>query len=232
MIDEQRLAGDCGWCRHRAAGRRRARCRPADRPCRSPRSSACGSRGSCWRGRPTWPGWPPRPGRGPVPARPRGASTVGDVRARAQTVSPPGARLVDEPDPDAVPQPDHPRFGLGAENQRASISWRHGLRRLAVEVDDALGQRRLDDLLRNARPGGCIRARRRAADRRCWRSPSGCRRRTPRTRRSIAWSEFHSRRLAMIDLDIGAVEIGAHLHVLALAPPRPPRGFRRGLPTA
>ena len=37
--------------------------------CRARRSSACGSRGSWWRGRSIWPGWRPRPRRAP-PRRP------------------------------------------------------------------------------------------------------------------------------------------------------------------
>ena len=52
-----------------AAARRRAACRAAGRSCRSPRSSACGSRGSSSRGTRSWPRSRPRRRRAPPSSR-------------------------------------------------------------------------------------------------------------------------------------------------------------------
>ncbi len=54
---QQRVAASRGWCRRSRAARRSAACRAAGRSCRSPRSSACGSRGSSSPGRRSWPRW-------------------------------------------------------------------------------------------------------------------------------------------------------------------------------
>ena len=58
---------------------------PAPPSCRARRSSACGSRGSWWRGRSTWPGWRPPPARATSrrrPARARGRAGGGAPRRR------------------------------------------------------------------------------------------------------------------------------------------------------
>ena len=84
---EQRL----GRVLERASGTRAARCaaacRAAARPCRSRRSSACGSRGSCWPGSRSWRGWRPRPPRAPA-AAPAPRASARSRRARRRRSSP------------------------------------------------------------------------------------------------------------------------------------------------
>ena len=87
------LEGDHVLALPRAAGR----CRGAARPSRSPRSSGCGSRGSCWRGSRPWPGSPRRPPPAPAAAPPRRASARSRRAPSRRRAPPRGAASTSRP---------------------------------------------------------------------------------------------------------------------------------------